>query len=673
MAPIDPLWCHVNRTQYLSPDGWIESRGSASSGGSAPSFALYRASNRTFLQWLGDESERRTLQHKLLLLRVRCADESGAVFEPCIAFRSGWAPGIAPAERRVTDFTVVGLCLGVLGLVYVLAVLVYLKVRQARAKSTFRSYLNEQPSDPERQHRPHDEQTDAYDTPRGSSAGSNGLGATAATRDVFFKRDVSGAAQPTHGAPSDVRQHAESRSSVRRAALQMNLGPELLEPEMLASPPPPAQEFLAKVREMIAAARTRLRNFRFRPTLVDIPEDDYYQHMQQQHGRLQFAKLPDYSTTTAGGSNGHSGATVRHNPLLGVDCHRFFEVNESFRDSPLESMAHSSPYPPRPPERRRKKASGREAQQARFDLFRKDLYEKLHKLQESRREPSLVRCEPDGNDNSPSYENVLPLPLPKGSSQEAPPRPPPRLCSSPVDLCRPDEVDGDNGSSTSIDLDSLYSPCDSLNSRNICKLSVPPDQTLLEGLEQPIIFGSLHEPRPVYLMNNGPLNPGMILSVPNSYKPSPRTGLYMSVESLQHCIKTKPTYGHGRRGFDAMDALRRVDAGDIEFMHVCRGQLMRRDSVGCSSVASDSLMATPSDSEYDPDYSDSAPQTDAAVVAARRAKRRFRSRAERSGKQPAPPPPDVTIIEVGDGTGDILSGKGNFVTLIELDTSESSN
>ncbi|KAH6922311.1 hypothetical protein HPB50_012606 [Hyalomma asiaticum] len=684
MAPIDPLWCRVNRTQYLSSDGWVESRGPSSSSpaGVQQPFALYQASNRTFLQWLGDEHERRTLQHKLLLLRVRCADKTGAVFEPCIAFRAGWAPGIAPVERRTTDFTVVGLCLGVLGLAYVLAVLVYLRVRQGSVKSTFRSYLNEQPANG---------QYHAYDTPRSSGSDSS-------TRDVFFKRSASlqqlqKQQQQQHGAATssgDAQQqaahlqHLESRSSVRRAALQMNLGPELLEPEMLACPPPPAQEFLTKVREMVAAARARLRNFRFRPTLVDIPEDDYtnmqhhqhhqhHHHQQLQHGHHQFAKNSDCGHNPAGICNGACSSAVRHNPLLGVD--RFFEVNESYQDSPLEALAHVSPYPPRPPERRRKKACGKEAPQARFDLFRKDLYEKLQKLQEGRSQPSGIRCEPDGNSDSPSYENVLPAPLPKRSQQEAPPRPPPRLSSSPVEQSpRPEDLEGDDVSSTSIELDSLYSPWDSLNSRNLSKLSVPPDQTLLEALDEPIIFDSLHEPRPTYIVNSGRLSQETIVSMSGSFKP-PRAGLYMSVESLQNCIKTGPRFGPCKRGFDAMDALRRVTAGDMEFMHVCRGHLRRRDSIGCSSVASDSLVPSPSDSEYDPDYSDPSPRTDARVTASRRARRRLRSRAERNGKhsQPFPSPPDVTIIEVGDAAGDILNGKGNFVTLIELDTSESSN
>ncbi|XP_065299689.1 uncharacterized protein sha isoform X2 [Dermacentor albipictus] len=692
MAPIDPLWCRVNRTQYLSPAGWIELRAPPSrSAGAQQPFALYQASNRTFLQWLGDEHERRTLQHKLLLLRVRCADESGAVFEPCIAFRAGWAPGIAPVERRTTDFTVVGLCLGVLGLAYVLAVLVYLRVRQGSAKSTFRSYLDEQPvNGPGQDHHNHQQQRQeqrqeqqpfhAYDTPRSS-------GSESSTRDVFFKRSANLQQQQQHGSATSsgdavqqaaLLQHIESRSSVRRAALQMNLGPELLEPEMLACPPPPAQEFLTKVREMVGAARARLRNFRFRPTLVDIPEDDYtnvhhHRHQQLQHNHHQFAKTSDCGHSPAGVCNGACASAVRHNPLLGSDCHRFFEVNESFQDSPLEALAHVSPYPPRPPERRRKKACGKEAPQGRFDLFRKDLYEKLQRLQEGRLQPSGVRCEPDGNSDSPSYENVLPAPLPKRSHQEAPPRPPPRLCSSPAELSRPDDLEGDNVSSTSIELDSLYSPWDSLNSRNLSKLSVPPDQTLLEALDEPIIFDSLRGTRPTYIVNSGrEISPERIVSMSGSFKP-PRSGLYMSVESLQNCIKTGTRFAPCRRGFDAMDALRRVTAGDIEFMHVCRGQLRRRDSVGCSSVASDSLVPSPSDSEYDPDYSDPSPRTEARVAAVRRARRRLRSRAERSGKQPLSSPPDVTIIEVGDAAGDILNGKGNFVTLIELDTSESSN
>ena len=41
-------------------------------------------------------------------------------------------------------------------------------------------------------------------------------------------------------------------------------------------PPPTALEMLNKIRDLISIAKTRLRNFRYRPTLVVIPEDDYF-------------------------------------------------------------------------------------------------------------------------------------------------------------------------------------------------------------------------------------------------------------------------------------------------------------------------------------------------------------------------------------------------------------
>jgi len=49
-----------------------------------------------------------------------------------------------------------------------------------------------------------------------------------------------------------------------------------LDPDFLASPPQSALELLQRVREMIASAKGRIANFRFKPTLLVIPEDDYF-------------------------------------------------------------------------------------------------------------------------------------------------------------------------------------------------------------------------------------------------------------------------------------------------------------------------------------------------------------------------------------------------------------
>lgn len=56
----------------------------------------------------------------------------------------------------------------------------------------------------------------------------------------------------------------------------LRISPELFEPHLLLDPPPTAVELLQKIRELIAIAKSRLRNFKFRPSLVVIPEDDYF-------------------------------------------------------------------------------------------------------------------------------------------------------------------------------------------------------------------------------------------------------------------------------------------------------------------------------------------------------------------------------------------------------------
>lgn len=58
--------------------------------------------------------------------------------------------------------------------------------------------------------------------------------------------------------------------------LTLRISPELFEPKLLLNPPPTALEMLQKIRDLISIAKLRLRNFRFRPSLVVIPEDDYF-------------------------------------------------------------------------------------------------------------------------------------------------------------------------------------------------------------------------------------------------------------------------------------------------------------------------------------------------------------------------------------------------------------
>ncbi|KFM74281.1 hypothetical protein X975_11424, partial [Stegodyphus mimosarum] len=45
---------------------------------------------------------------------------------------------------------------------------------------------------------------------------------------------------------------------------------------IITSTQPPPQEFFVRIRGMISAAKNRLNSFRYRPTLLVIPEDDYF-------------------------------------------------------------------------------------------------------------------------------------------------------------------------------------------------------------------------------------------------------------------------------------------------------------------------------------------------------------------------------------------------------------
>lgn len=66
------------------------------------------------------------------------------------------------------------------------------------------------------------------------------------------------------------------RKPIRLSKRDLAIAPKLLDPEALSSPSPTAIEFLSRLREVISSARGRMRAFRFKPTLLVIPEDDYF-------------------------------------------------------------------------------------------------------------------------------------------------------------------------------------------------------------------------------------------------------------------------------------------------------------------------------------------------------------------------------------------------------------
>ncbi|KAK8400471.1 hypothetical protein O3P69_003261 [Scylla paramamosain] len=65
---------------------------------------------------------------------------------------------------------------------------------------------------------------------------------------------------------------AENHEAQARRKLYFN--PAYFEPELLQTPPPAALEFLARIREMITVAKTKMKTKIYHPSLGDIPEED---------------------------------------------------------------------------------------------------------------------------------------------------------------------------------------------------------------------------------------------------------------------------------------------------------------------------------------------------------------------------------------------------------------
>ncbi|XP_045134919.1 uncharacterized protein LOC123518256 isoform X2 [Portunus trituberculatus] len=64
----------------------------------------------------------------------------------------------------------------------------------------------------------------------------------------------------------------ENHEAQARRKLYFN--PAYFEPELLQTPPPAALEFLARIREMITVAKTKMKTKIYHPSLGDIPEED---------------------------------------------------------------------------------------------------------------------------------------------------------------------------------------------------------------------------------------------------------------------------------------------------------------------------------------------------------------------------------------------------------------
>ena len=77
------LLCQTLSSNVMTPKGWHPIR--LSDGSHA--FELYEDGNHTFLQWLANDSVRRSLRQKLVLIRLICSPVDSnveiPVFKPC--------------------------------------------------------------------------------------------------------------------------------------------------------------------------------------------------------------------------------------------------------------------------------------------------------------------------------------------------------------------------------------------------------------------------------------------------------------------------------------------------------------------------------------------------------------------------------------------------------------
>ncbi|CAG0895696.1 unnamed protein product [Darwinula stevensoni] len=137
--------CEVEKAEMLTSDGWTAASKSSSI------FRLFPDGKRTFLQWLGKDSDRRDLEGQLIVIRMTCGDLDG--HPPCLAFRAAGTSVTWSKEeekkaeeveeedweaRKIDDYVVIGMCAGILALIYVLAVIVFVTVRKGRWRQTRR-------------------------------------------------------------------------------------------------------------------------------------------------------------------------------------------------------------------------------------------------------------------------------------------------------------------------------------------------------------------------------------------------------------------------------------------------------------------------------------------------------------------------------------------------------
>ncbi|XP_035206490.1 uncharacterized protein LOC118181445 [Stegodyphus dumicola] len=415
LAPKHHLSCNVKASLLMTSHGWQPIR--------TPSeiFGVYYDGNKTFLQWLGDDEDRRHLQHHLVLIRLLCEGEtSNGTFEPCAALRIGWAPGLEPElidqSTNKNNFIIIGLCLGILGLIYVGAVLIYLKVRKNRRQlatrqglapshNTIESAEEDSNSTQLRNAYINNLVQEAEFTTKSSPKGSS-------THRPASDHD-NGSSEGNHQSETSITQDTtHNKTNGKKCSHYENYSrtsADIPDDLIITSTQPPTQEFFVRIRGMISAAKNRLNSFRYRPTLLVIPEDDYfYQDFKERdeasgNRKTTFKKFNGKTTSSPITSKMES----IHGSNLGA------AMLEAKLAPPLPPPRNSKPKSkkraPSPPGERistpdysretpspvslkdfsnsMERKNGRittvnSENYSKFDLFRLDLYEKINRMRE---------------------------------------------------------------------------------------------------------------------------------------------------------------------------------------------------------------------------------------------------------------------------------------------------
>lgn len=177
----------------------------------------------------------------------------------------------------------------------------------------------------------------------------------------------------------------------------------------LTTAEPPPQEFFMRIRGMISAAKNRLNSFRYKPTLLVIPEDDYfYQDFKEKEIETSGNKKTNYKKFSRKGNNPAMNKMESiHGSNLGA---AMLEAKLAHPMPPPRNAKPKSkkraPSPPAPGEiplpdysretpspaslkelggsldRKAKRKASPSTEYSKFDLFRLDLYEKIHRMRD---------------------------------------------------------------------------------------------------------------------------------------------------------------------------------------------------------------------------------------------------------------------------------------------------